>query len=136
MTAADQFLIAAVANVRAFNDATTVTRLAGHAIDADEAYSILDAAEILAQLMPQALIRLGLAVGQSLTIAHRDDSTDIDATITAAAVHMAEAAQLISGVSENVTPLLDCGSDVDSSPWQAMVATMRSWVSRPHHQAA
>ncbi|QCR79758.1 hypothetical protein FCV18_00250 (plasmid) [Mycobacterium avium subsp. hominissuis] len=110
MTTADQFLTVAVANVRAFNHATTATQLADRPITADQAYGILDAAEILTQLMPQAFIRLGLAVGQSLT-AHGDPA-DIDLVITAAAAHMVQAAQLISDASEKIAPLLD-HSDAD-----------------------
>lgn len=109
MTTADQFLAGAVANVRAFNNATTVIELSDRAISAEQAYRILDAAEVLTQLMPQVFIRLGLAVGQPLT-AHGDPA-NIDLVITAAAAHMAEAAQLISGASERIAPLLD--HDVD-----------------------
>ncbi|AXO25969.1 hypothetical protein DFS55_25360 (plasmid) [Mycobacterium avium subsp. hominissuis] len=128
MTTADQFLTVAVANVRAFNHATTATQLADRAISADQAYGILDAAEILTQLMPQAFIRLGLAVGQSLTAAGA--SADIDLVITAAAAHIAEAAQLISDASENIAPLLDPGADDERRRRRPMVEGIRRWVSK------
>lgn len=102
VTTADQFLAGAVANIRAFNNATTVIELADRAIPADQAYSMLDAAEILTQLMPQAFLRLGLAIGQPLTV--HGDPADIDPAITAAAAHMAQAAQLISAASEKIAP--------------------------------
>lgn len=123
MTTVDQFLNAAVANVRAFNNATTATQLADRPLSADEAYSILDAAEILTQLMPQAFIRLGLAVGQPLT-AHGDPA-NIDLAITAAAAHMAQAAQLISDASEKIAPLLDHGAGDECVSLPAMAASIR-----------
>lgn len=129
MTTADQFLTVAVANVRAFNHATTATQLADRPITADQAYGILDAAEILTQLMPQAFIRLGLAVGQSLT-AHGDPA-NIDLVITAAAAHMAQAAQLISDASEKIAPLLDhSDADDDRRRRRPMVEGIRRWVSK------
>lgn len=129
MTTADQFLTVAVANVRAFNNATTATQLADHPITADQAYSMLDAAEILTQLMPQAFIRLGLAIGQPL--AGRGDPANVDLVITAAAAHMAQAAQLISDASEKIAPLLN-RSDADDERWRRrpMVEGIRRWVSK------
>lgn len=129
MTTADQFLTVAVANVRAFNNATTATQLADHPITADQAYSLLDAAEILTQLMPQTFIRLGLAVGQPLTT--HGDSANIDLVITAAAAHMAQAAQLISDASEKIAPLLDrSDADDDRRRRRPMVESIRRWVSK------
>ncbi|MCV7118137.1 hypothetical protein AWC17_25055 [Mycobacterium nebraskense] len=129
MATVDQFLLAAVANVRAFNSATAVTQLADRALSADQAYSLLDAAEVLTQLMPQTFIRLGLAVGQPLTT--RGDPANIDLVITAAAAHMAEAAQLISDASEKIAPLLD-HSDVEDARRRRrpMVEGIRRWVSK------
>lgn len=129
MTTADQFLAGAVANVRAFNNATTATQLADRAISADQAYSILDAAEILTQLMPQAFLRLGFAIGQPLT-AHGDPA-DIDLAITAAAAHMAQAAQLISDASEKIAPLLNHGAaDDERRRRRPMVEGIRRWISK------
>lgn len=134
MTTADQFLTAAVANVRAFNNATTATQLADRPITADQAYRMLDAAEILTQLMPQAFIRLGLAVGQPLTVhggPANMDLANIDLVITAAAAHMAQAAQLISDASEKIAPLLNHGDAADERRRRRpMVEGIRRWVSK------
>jgi len=108
VTAVDRCLLAAVADVRVFNDAASVSRLANHAIDPDGACRLLDAAEILTHLMAQAFVRIGLAVGQSLSLAYGDDLADVGlAELTAAAVHMAEAAQLVSTMADKVAPLVD-----------------------------
>jgi 3-deoxy-D-manno-octulosonate 8-phosphate phosphatase KdsC-like HAD superfamily phosphatase len=58
--------------------------------------------------MAQAFVRIGLAVGQSLSLAYGDDLADVGlAELTAAAVHMAEAAQLVSTMADKVAPLVD-----------------------------
>ena len=129
MSTADQLLTVAVANVRAVNNATTATQLADHPITADQAYSMLDAAEILTQLMPQAFIRLGLAIGQPL--AGRGDPANVDLVITAAAAHMAQAAQLISDASEKIAPLLNrSDADDERRRRRPMVEGIRRWVSK------
>ncbi|GJJ24005.1 hypothetical protein [Mycolicibacterium mageritense] len=149
MTAPDEFLTAAVADVRAFNDVTSVHQLFDRSLTVDEAYGVLDAAEILIRLMPRALVQLSLSVGQSLTVSQPGgDNTTIDAAVAplaAAAAHMAQAAHFVSTASKSINPLLaevlDENDDTDDEPppWQALVATVRSWTSkahRRHHQAA
>ncbi|WP_210687505.1 hypothetical protein [Mycolicibacterium sp. GESEQ-9] len=143
MTAPDEFLTAATANIRAFNDATSMAQLFDRALTADEAYGILDATEVLVQLMPRALIRLSLAVGQSLAVSSVDDAAADGAVapLAVAAMHMAQAAHFISEASENIDPLLaEVFDDTEDAerPWQAFFATMRGWASRPprRHQAA
>ncbi|WP_062897327.1 hypothetical protein [Mycobacterium avium] len=124
----DQSLNAAVANLRAFNNATSATQLADRPISANQAYRILDAAEVLTQLMPQAFIRLGLAVGQPLTAC--GDPANIDLAITIAAAHMAEAAQLISAASEKIAPLLDDRAADGGRRWPPpLAASIRRWIS-------
>ncbi len=120
-----------------------MAQLFARALTADEAYGILDATEVLVQLMPRALIRLSLAVGQSLAVSSVDDAATDGAVapLAVAAMHMAQAAHFISEASENIDPLLaevlDDTEDTEH-PWQAFVATMRDWASRParRHQAA
>lgn len=144
VTTPDEFLTAAVANVRAFNDATSVTQLFDRALTADEAYGILDATEMLTRLMPRVLIQLSLAVGQSLAVSQRGGDHDtIDAAVAplaAASAHMAQAARFVSVASENINPLLvvECLDDTDDEarPWDAMVATVRGWASWSHRAAA
>lgn len=143
MGSPDEFLNAAVDNVRAFNDATSVHQLFDRALTADEAYGILDTAEILANLMPQVLIQLSLAVGQSLAVASAGDVATVDAAVAplaAAAANMAQAAHLIRCASENINPLLvECLDDTDTSHWwHTLVATVRGWTAKAHraHQAA
>lgn len=121
-----------------------MAQLFDRALTADEAYGILDATEVLVQLMPRALIRLSLAVGQSLAVSSVDDAATDGAVapLAVAAMHMAQAAHFISEASENIDPLLAevlDGTEEDAEhPWQAFVATMRGWASRParRHQAA
>lgn len=144
MGSPDEFLNTAASNIRAFNDATSMAQLFDRALTADEAYGILDATEVLVQLMPRALIRLSLAVGQSLAVSSVDDAATDGAVapLAVAAMHMAQAAHFISEASENIDPLLAevlDGTEEDAEhPWQAFVATMRGWASRParRHQAA
>ena len=93
--------------------------------------------------MPRVLIRLSIAVGQSLAVSSVDDAATDGAVapLAVAAMHMAQAAHFISEASENIDPLLaevlDDTEDAER-PWQAFVATMRGWASRParRHQAA
>lgn len=120
-----------------------MAQLFNRALTADEAYGILDATEVLVQLMPRVLIRLSIAVGQSLAVSSVDDAATDGAVapLAVAAMHMAQAAHFISEASENIDPLLaevlDDTEDAER-PWQAFVATMRGWASRParRHQAA
>lgn len=78
---------------------------------------------------PQTFIRLGLAVGQPLTT--HGDPANIDLVITAAAAHMAQAAQLISDASEKIAPLLDrSDADDDRRRRRPMVESIRRWVSK------
>ena len=143
MGSPDEFLNTAASNIRAFNDATSMAQLFNRALTADEAYGILDATEVLVQLMPRVLIRLSIAVGQSLAVSSVDDAATDGAVapLAVAAMHMAQAAHFISEASENIDPLLaevlDDTEDAER-PWQAFVATMRGWASRPArpHQAA
>lgn len=144
MGSPDELLNTAASNIRAFNDATSMAQLFDRALTADEAYGILDATEVLVQLMPRALIRMSLAVGQSLAVAPSDDAA-IDAAVAplaVAAMYMAQAAHFISKASENIDPLLvevlDDTDDGEAHSWQAFVATVRGWASRPvrRHQAA
>jgi len=138
MNAVDRCLLAAVADVRAFNDdAASVTRLVSHPLDPDTVYRVLDAAEVLTHLMAQAFIRIGLAVGQSLSLTCGDDLADIGmADLTAAAVHMAEASQLISAVADKVAPLVDRDSERAGRRWRTMGAAVRNWAARSLHQVA
>lgn len=143
MTAPDEFLTAATANIRAFNDATSMAQLFDRALTADEAYGILDATEVLVQLMPRALIRLSLAVGQSLAVSSVDDAATDGAVapLAVAAMHMAQAAHFISEASENIDPLLadvlDDTDDGEAHQWRGFVAVVRGWTrTRRGHQAA
>lgn len=143
MTAPDEFLTAATANIRAFNDATSMAQLFDRALTADEAYGSLDAVEVLIYLMPRALIRLSLAVSQSLAVSSTDDAAidDAVAPLTVAAMHMAQAAHFISEASENIDPLLaellDDADDGEAHQWRGLVATVRGWTkTRKGNQAA
>ena len=134
----DQFVLAAAADVRAFNNATSVTRLASRAMDPDEAYRVLDAAEVLTHLMARAFIRVGLAVGQSLSLACGDDLADVGmADLTAAAVHLAEAAQLVSAAADKIAPLVDRDSESAGRRWRTICTAVRNWAARSslHHVA-
>lgn len=145
MGSPDEFLNAAVDNVRAFNDATSVHQLFDRALTADEAYGILDATEILTRLILRTLVQLNIAVGQSLSVSHRDGDTTtvVDAAVaplTAAAVHMAETAHFISVAGENTYPLLaeafgDTGTVDETRPSHPIVAAVRGWASRSHRSA-
>ncbi|GAB5901779.1 hypothetical protein OKHIL_75900 [Mycolicibacterium mageritense] len=137
MGSPDEFLNAAVDNVHAFNDATSVQQLFDRALTADEAYGILDATEILTRLMLRALVQLNIAVGQSLSVSRRDGGTVDAATapLTAAAAHMAQTAHYISVAGENAYPLLaealdDTGTADETHSSHAIVAAVRGWVSR------
>lgn len=139
MASPDEFLNEAIDNVRAFNDATSVHQLFDRALTADEAYGILDATEILTRLMLRTLVQLNIAVGQSLSVSHRDGDTAIvdaaTAPLTAAAVHMAQTAHFISVAGENTYPLLaealdDTGAADETHPSHSIVAAVRGWASR------
>lgn len=139
MASPDEFLTTAAANIRAFNDATSVHQLCDRALTADEAYGILDATEMLIHLMLRSLVQLNIAVGQSLSISQcRADAVTVDAAaapLGVAAVHMAQAAHFISVAGENTYPLLAevlHDTDDEARPWHAMVATVRGWASRSH----
>lgn len=144
MGSPDEFLNTAASNIRAFNDATSIAQLFDRALTADEAYGILDATEVLVQLMPRALIRLSLAVGQSLAVSSTDDAA-IDAAVAplaVAAMHMAQAAHFISEAGENIDPLLtevlDDANDGEAHQWRGLVAAVRGWTAKTHrdHRAA
>ncbi|MCV7207000.1 hypothetical protein H7J71_33850 [Mycolicibacterium peregrinum] len=143
MGSPDEFLNTAASNIRAFNDATSMAQLFDHALTADEAYGILDATEVLVQLMPRALIRLSLAVSQSLAVSSADDAA-IDgavAPLAVAAIHIAQAAHFISEAGENIDPLLaevlDDADDGEAHQWRGLVAVVRGWTrTRRGHQAA
>lgn len=143
MGSPDEFLNTAASNIRAFNDATSMAQLFDRALTADEAYGILDATEVLVQLMPRALIRLSLAVGQSLAGSSADDAA-IDgavAPLAVAATHMAQAAHFISEAGENIDPLLaevlDDAAAGEAHQWRGLVAVVRGWTkTRRGHQAA
>ncbi|WP_156298777.1 hypothetical protein [Mycobacterium paragordonae] len=129
MTVVDDCLLAAVADVRAFNNATSVIRLASHVMDPDEAYRVLDTAEVMTHLMAQAFVRVGLALGRSLSHAYgHDDLTDVAmADLTAAAGHMVEVGQLISAAADKIAPMVD--RDPSGHFWSAIVTAVRNWAS-------
>lgn len=129
MTVVDDCLLAAVADVRAFNNATSVIRLASHVMDPDEAYRVLDTAEALTHLMAQAFVRTGLALGQSLSHAYgHDDLTDVAmADLTAAAGHMVEAGQRISAAADKIAPLVD--RDPENGHFWSVIVTAVRWAS-------
>lgn len=115
-----------------------MAQLFDRALTADEAYGILDATEVLVQLMPRALIRLSLAVGQSLAVTPADDAA-IDnavAPLTVAAMHMAQAAHFISEASETIDPLLaevlDDTNDGEAHQRRGLVAVVRGWTAKTH----
>lgn len=137
MGSPDEFLNAAVDNVRAFNDATSGHQLFDRALTADEAYGILDTTEVLTRLMLRTLVQLNIAVGQSLFVSHRDGDTAIvdaaTAPLTAAAAHMAQTAHFISVAGENTYPLLakaldDTGTAGETHPSHSIVAMVRGWA--------
>lgn len=139
MGSIDELLGTAAANVRAFNDATSVRQLFDRGLTADEAYGVLDAAEVLTHLMLRTFVQLNIAVGQSLSISRCGaDTATVDAAVaplTVAAVHMAQAAHFISVAGDNTYPLLAevlDDADDEAHPWHAMVATVRDWASRSH----